>query len=192
MPTVAASSAWLSPACSRALRRRSPSVHSGISPSPSLMLMALHLVVLHGLSAQIAAGLVTVRLFLAAGGAVLEECLPVELALHCGATGIVGVLLAHGVQRRPDVGTPSMPNRGMALTKCLQKSSVAPVADVGRMTANDVAARMGVSSRTVRRWAAEGRLAPDDKFPGPTGGSLFHPAVVDLLPRQLGQETAAL
>ncbi len=84
-----------------------------------------------------------------------------------------------------------MPNRGMALTKCLQKSSVAPVADVGRMTANDVAARMGVSSRTVRRWAAEGRLPPDDKFPGPTGGYLFHPAVVELLARQLDKAAAS-
>jgi excisionase family DNA binding protein len=59
------------------------------------------------------------------------------------------------------------------------------------MTVKDVAARLGVSSRAVRRWALEGRLPPDDKFPGPKGGYLFHPATVELLARQREKEKAA-
>lgn len=47
------------------------------------------------------------------------------------------------------------------------------------LTAQDVAARCGVSVRTIARWASSGVLAPSQKLPGKNGAYLFHPDTVD-------------
>jgi excisionase family DNA binding protein len=54
-------------------------------------------------------------------------------------------------------------------------------------TTAEVAARLGVSVKTVTRWAVTGRLDPATKLPGTTGAYLFRPADV----ARLEQERAA-
>lgn len=43
----------------------------------------------------------------------------------------------------------------------------------------DVAARFGVTARTVNRWVREGRLSAQLQGPGTKGARLFHPAEVE-------------
>ena len=51
----------------------------------------------------------------------------------------------------------------------------------GLVTAAQVAAKYGVTSRTVNRWVHAGRLTPAQKLPTPTGAYLFHAADVEAL-----------
>ena len=49
------------------------------------------------------------------------------------------------------------------------------------LTAAQVAERLGVTVRTVTRWADSGRLPTAMKLPGATGPRLFHATDVDAL-----------
>ena len=51
----------------------------------------------------------------------------------------------------------------------------------GLMTAAEVAARYGVTARTVNRWVHAGRLTPAQKLPTPTGAYLFKASDVEAL-----------
>ena len=51
----------------------------------------------------------------------------------------------------------------------------------GLMTAAEVAARFGVTARTINRWVHAGRLIPIQKLPTSTGAYLFRAADVEAL-----------
>ena len=49
------------------------------------------------------------------------------------------------------------------------------------MTAAEVAARFGVTARTINRWVHAGTLSPDQKLPTPTGAYLFRREDIEAL-----------
>ena len=55
----------------------------------------------------------------------------------------------------------------------MSQAQLIPQPDPDILTIRDVAARLGVTTRTVRRWIDAGRLAVHAKGPGPTGMLLF-------------------
>jgi excisionase family DNA binding protein len=59
------------------------------------------------------------------------------------------------------------------------------------MTTAEVAARLGVTTRTVGRWARDGRLPFTLKFDGLRGPYLFDPGVVEMFARQLPKAAAS-
>jgi excisionase family DNA binding protein len=59
------------------------------------------------------------------------------------------------------------------------------------MTTAEVAARLGLNTRTVARMARDGRLPPALKFPGIRGPYMFDPVVVEMYGRQLARKEAA-
>jgi excisionase family DNA binding protein len=56
----------------------------------------------------------------------------------------------------------------------------------GLMTAAEVAARFGVTARTVNRWIHSGTLIPDQKLPTPTGAYLFRREDIEALAEKRG------
>jgi excisionase family DNA binding protein len=56
-----------------------------------------------------------------------------------------------------------------------------PQTDPDNLTIRGVAARLGVSVRTVHRWVAAGRLPVHVKGPGPTGMLFFRRADVEAI-----------
>ena len=56
----------------------------------------------------------------------------------------------------------------------------------GLMTAAEVAARFGVTARTINRWVHAGTLSPDQKLPTPTGAYLFRREDIEALAEKRG------
>jgi excisionase family DNA binding protein len=61
----------------------------------------------------------------------------------------------------------------------------------GRMTAAEAAERLGVTTRTIGRWARDGRLPPARKFLGLRGPYLFERAEVERVAAELLQQAEA-
>lgn len=47
------------------------------------------------------------------------------------------------------------------------------------ITVTQIVEQYGLSRKTIQRWIAAGKIAPDQTLPGRTGAHLFYPATVD-------------